>query len=154
MIIYIGADHRGFALKEFVKRYLDGAGYTCIDVGNSALNESDSYVDFAKLVAQEVGEDVLNRRGILFCGSGAGMCVVANKFPGIRASIVFSSDHAISIKGEDDINVLCVGADFFEEKQVTQFIATWLQTPFAQEQRYRDRIEQIRHIEVDRGLWT
>jgi len=153
MIIYIGADHRGFDLKEAIKNHLNSSGYTVIDVGNTTKDESDNYPDFAKAVAHEVGEDTANRRGILLCGSGAGMCVAANKFPGIRASVAMSPDHAMAIKEEDDVNILCVAADFSDVDQTKKIIAIWLQTQFSAQERYRNRIERIRQIEVELGLW-
>ncbi len=153
MIIYIGADHRGFELKEQIKKYLDNSGYAVIDQGNSVKDDTDNYPEFAKAVANEVRGDTANRHGILVCGSGAGMCVAANKFAGIRASIALSPDHASAIKQEDDINILCVPADFFDLEQSKRVIALWLQTPFDDKEAHRDRLEQVRQIEVEHGLW-
>src|SRR3989344_81492 len=153
MIIYIGADHKGFNLKEQIKKYLDQSGYSVLDMGNASKDESDNYPAFAKAVVHEVQGDTANRRGILMCGSGAGMCITANKFAGIRASIAFSPDHASAIKQEDDVNVLCLAADYLEPEQAKKIIAIWMQTSFDEEQRHKDRLEQIRQMEVELGLW-
>ncbi len=153
MIIYIGADHRGFALKESIRKYLQNAGYDVMDEGNTVEDQADNFPEFAKKVAQSVSGDVADRKGILVCGSGAGMCITANKFPSIRASLVLSPDHAMAIRQEDDVNVLCLASDFTEEGEAKKIVSTWLQTFFSGEDRYRDRIEQIRQIEVELGLW-
>ncbi len=79
MLIFIGADHRGFQLKESLKKYLEDSGYEVIDVGNDHYDENDDYPDFAAKAAKAVREDPANRRGILICGSGVGVDVVANK---------------------------------------------------------------------------
>src|SRR5690606_35364422 len=114
MIIYLGADHRGFELKEVIKKYLQDSGYSLYDKGNTVKDDNDDYPPIAQAVALEVGADVAGRRGVLVCGSGAGMAVAANKFPGIRSCMALSPDHAMSIKQEDDINILCLSADFLE----------------------------------------
>jgi ribose 5-phosphate isomerase B len=153
MLIYIGADHRGFQLKESIKKHLTDSGYTVLDKGNTVHDEADNYPQFAKAVAGEIQSDPAGRRGVLVCGSGAGMCIVANKFPGIRASLTASPDQAGAVKEQDDVNVLCFASDFTDEDAAKKILAVWLQTPFSAEPRYRDRLEQIRQIEIDLGLW-
>lgn len=153
MTIYMGADHRGFDLKEQLKKHLLDSGYDVIDGGNIVEDKSDNYPQFAEAIAREVSGDTMNRKGILVCGSGAGMCIAANKFPGIRASLSFTPDHASAIKEEDDVNILCLAADFLDLETAKKITAVWLQTPFVGEDRYRDRIEDIRQIEIKSGLW-
>ncbi len=79
MVIYIGADHRGFKLKESIRDFLKNKGYEVVDMGNVRYDESDDYVDFAKEVSEKVGLNPDDSRGILVCGSGVGMDMTANK---------------------------------------------------------------------------
>lgn len=148
MIIYIGADHRGFNLKEKLKQFLVNKGYTVIDKGNSYYDEADDYPDFAALVAQEVASDPDNRRGILICGSGIGMAIVANKFSQIRAASIFNSDQAFSSRSDVNTNVLSLAADFLEEEEAKKILSVWLQTPFSGEERHKRRIRKISELEI------
>ena len=84
MIIYLGADHKGFKLKEYLKNSLKEKGYEIVDLGNDSYDENDDYPDFASAVAQRVSVDYEQSRGILSCGSGVGVDVVANKFKNVR----------------------------------------------------------------------
>ena len=92
MIIYIGADHRGFKLKETLKQFLQREGYTVNDMGNTEYLEGDDYPDFAKLVAQKVSANPADSRGIVICASGVGVDIVANKFPNVRSALGFNPD--------------------------------------------------------------
>lgn len=147
MIIYIGADHRGFNLKEKLKPFLTNKGYTVADRGNNFYDEADDYPDFAGLVAQEVAQDPDNRRGILICGSGIGVDIVANKFPRIRSALANNPDQALSSRNDVDANILCLPADFLDEEQAKKILSVWLQTPFSGEERHKRRIQKISEIE-------
>ena len=83
-MLYIGADHRGYKLKEILRVYLQELGYDFEDLGNKELNPDDDYPDFALGVAKKVAENPDENRGILICGSGVGVDIVANKIKGIR----------------------------------------------------------------------
>ncbi|MEX2033059.1 MAG: RpiB/LacA/LacB family sugar-phosphate isomerase [Candidatus Colwellbacteria bacterium] len=150
MIIYIGADHRGFKLKETLKQFLQESGYTVSDLGNTQYFEGDDYPDFAKLVAQKVSADPQNSRGILICGSGVGVDIVANKFPNIRSALGFSPDQVVEARSDDDVNVLALAADFLEEDEAKKIVSVWLQTPFDGDLRDKRRIEKIRQIDYTR----
>ncbi len=152
MIIYIGADHRGFNLKEAVKNFLRERGYQVIDVGDEVYNEQDDYPNFAVQVAKKVGSDYENSRGILICGSGVGMSIVANKFRRIRAGLIMNADHAFDARTEDDINVLVLPADFLTSDVVRKVLIAWLETPFSREPRYLRRIEEITRIEAEQAI--
>ena len=95
MAIFIGSDHRGFKIKEAIKTYLAQNGYQAIDLGNLKYEEDDDYPDFASLVAEKVSSDFINSKGIVFCASGVGVDIVANKFPNIRCVLACSSDQAV-----------------------------------------------------------
>ena len=83
-MIYLAADHRGFKVKEELKKYLRNLGYNFEDLGNKIFDPADDYTDFAERVAKKVSREQENK-GILICGSGIGMTIVANKFKKIRA---------------------------------------------------------------------
>ncbi len=152
MLIYIGADHRGFQLKEILKQFLKDQGYEVVDVGNDHYDEQDDYPDFAKLVARAVSQDFFNRRGILICGSGVGMDIVANKFRGVRSALVSNPDQAYLSRNDDDSNILSLAADFLNEETAKQILKTWLATPFFDKEHYRRRLEKIREIELKNEL--
>lgn len=147
MVIYIGADHRGFKLKEYLKQFLDGEGYEVVDLGNTVYDEKDDYPDFAAVVAKKVSLDE-NSRGILICGSGVGVDIVANKFSNVRSALAFSPDQAYDSRNDDDTNVLSLAADFLSSAAAAKIVQTWLQTPFADEERFRRRLNKISQIEL------
>lgn len=150
MLIYIGADHRGFNLKEKIKQFLADKGYTVVDEGNDHYDENDDYPDFSQAVARKVAEGPAERRGIVICGSGIGTSIVANKISGIRAAKVNNSDEAFASREDTDCNVLCLGADFLEEEEAKKILSVWLQTPFSGEERHKQRIRKIGEIEIMR----
>ena len=145
MILYLGADHRGFQLKETIKEFLKEGGYTINDMGATAYDEADDFVDFAKYVAKKVEADSMSK-GILICGSGVGMDVAANKFTNIRAALAFSSDQAMASRTDDDANILVLASDFIDEENAKKIVSIWLQTPFSGEERYKRRIEKLRDL--------
>lgn len=148
MIIFIGADHRGFKLKEELKQFISNKGYTVDDKGNDHYDEADDYPDFVGAVAQEVAQDPDNRRGILICGSGVGIDVAANKFSRIRSALANNPDQALSSRNDVDANVLCLAADFLDEEQAKKIVSVWLQTPFSREERHKRRLKKIAEIEA------
>ncbi len=147
MLIYIGADHRGFNLKEALKKFLKDQGYEVVDVGNEVYEKDDDYPDFAVLVGQVVSQDPSTRRGILICGSGVGVDVAVNKFKGIRSALVNNPDQAYLSRNDDDTNVLSLAAEFLDEETAKKILSTWLQTPFSNEENNKRRLEKIRDIE-------
>jgi ribose 5-phosphate isomerase B len=147
MTIYIGADHRGFALKEHLKGILKNEAYDVVDVGAATYDKDDDYPVFAKAVAESVDKAPERDRGILICGSGFGVDIAANKFPGIRAALPMSADHAYQARHDDDANVLCIAADFMDEAAAEQIMKIFLATPFVHEERYSRRLEEIRKTE-------
>lgn len=148
MLIYIGADHRGFKLKESLGNFLREQGYEVVDVGNNEYNESDDYPDFAKLVARAVSVEPDTRRGIVICGSGIGSSITANKFEGVRAALVNNTEQAKLSREDNDSNVLALGARFTDEKTAKEILENWLKTPFSGEERHKRRLEKINEIEI------
>lgn len=151
MIIYIGADHRGFKLKESLKNMLKESGYVVSDMGNEKYDETDDYPDFAGAVAKKISDTVLTdpngARGIVICGSGVGVDVVANKFRGVRSVLALSPDHALASRVDDDTNVLSIAADYIDERTAKQILVAWMQANFSKEDRHKRRLAKIKQVE-------
>src|SRR3989344_6520810 len=146
MLIYIGADHRGFRLKESLKQYLKNSGYEVVDVGAEKLVEGDDYQDFAALAARKVSLDPENSRGILICGSGVGMDVVANKFKNVRSALALNPDQAAASKNDDNTNVLCFASDYIEEAEAQKITSAWMSAQFSGEERFQRRLRKIEDL--------
>ena len=142
MIIYIGADHRGFALKEHIREYLAGAGRAIEDCGNTVHDKDDDYPDFAKIVAERVANEA-GAKGIVLCGSGNGVSIVANKVRGIRAAVAMTVEQARAARSDEDANIIALGADYINEEQAQDIIEAFLSTPFLGEERHMRRIGKI-----------
>lgn len=147
MVIYIGADHRGFNLKESLKNYMKESGYTAVDLGDERYDENDDYVDFSVKVAQKVSGDSFNGKGVLICGSGVGVDVVANRFPGVRSALAISTDQVLKARSDDDVNILSIAADFTDEDTAKKMLSIWLQTPFSGEERYKRRLNKLKELD-------
>jgi len=149
MTIYLGADHRGFKLKETLKQLLQEAGYKdIVDLGNTKYDKDDDYPDFGIEVAKKVSLDPKNSRGILLCGSGVGMDIIANRYPNVRSVLAMIPDQATTSRKDDDSNVLSLGADFVSENEVKKIVTVWLQTDFSGEERHRRRLQKIDSIDT------
>ncbi len=142
MTIYIGADHRGFALKEYIRDYLAGEGRAVVDCGNAALDEADDYPDFAKAVALRVADEA-GAKGIVICGSGNGVAITANKVRGIRAAVAMSAEQARAARSDEDANVIALAADHTEREEAREIVEAFLSTPFLGEERHVRRISRI-----------
>lgn len=147
MLIYLGADHRGFQLKEFLKIFLKNQGYEAFDLGNVRYDKDDDYADFAASVGKKVSGEPEASRGILLCGSGAGVDIAANKFRGVRSAIGISPDQVYHMRQHDDINVLSIAADYTSEADAQKMTAVFLETPFTPEPRHQRRLDKISQIE-------
>lgn len=147
MVIYFGGDHRGFKLKEVLKEFVKEQGYEVFDVGNVIYDEKDDYPDFAKEVAKKVSSDPEGSRGVLICGSGAGVDIVANKFQGVRSVLGVSTDQVYDARHDDSANILSFAADFTATADAQKMVQIFLQTPFSGEERHQRRLEKISQIE-------
>lgn len=146
MKIFIGSDHRGFHLKESVFAYLAKHGYEVEDVGDKVLDPNDDFPEFAQAVALRIiGSDDSDPRGILICGGGQGMAMAANRFRGIRASVIWDAFEAKETRNDNDSNILCLPARVLENDEGTWqgIIETWISTPFASAAKYKRRNAQI-----------
>ncbi len=143
MRIAIASDHAGFAYKERLRELLQAAGYEVLDFGTSS-EESTDYPDFATPAAQAVARGEAER-GILLCGSGVGMSIVANKLPGVRAANCCTVEMARLSRQHNDANVLTLGARLLPFEEVWQIVQVFLQTPF-EGGRHARRVEKIHRL--------
>ena len=146
MKIYLGADHRGFELKNKMKGWLEKWDYPHEDMGAYELDETDDYTLYAEKVATVVSH-TRGSTGILVCGSGVGVDVVANKFDGVRASIGKEVDQVKAGRNDDDMNVLVIASDFTDEEDAKDMVKVFLETGFDGVERHERRLEEIKRIE-------
>ena len=146
-MIFIGADHRGYNLKEVLKIYLKELNFEFEDFGALELNLDDDQPDVALIVAKKVAENPEENRGILICGSGVGVDMVANKIKGIRSALCFDAAQARASRNDDDTNVLSLTADFIAEEKAKKIVKVWLETPYAKLEKYERRLNKIKEIE-------
>jgi ribose 5-phosphate isomerase B len=146
MKIYLGADHRGYDLKEKIKTWLTESGHQVEDCGAHELILRDDYVDFAADVA---GKIIIEHgsRGIVICGSGAGVNITANKIKGIRCCLGFNIEQVKAARNDDNINVLALASDFvfFEDAKV--LVDTFLLTAYDPTDNHARRLEKIKNLE-------
>lgn len=142
MKLFIDADHNGFELKKALIAYFQQSQIEVEDLGAPELDPGDDYPHAAARVARGVLADD-DAHGILICGSGQGVCIAANRFKGIRASLCWDNQEARAARNDDDANILCLPARMIDEKQAISIVHTWLNTPFAAAPRFKRRIEQI-----------
>lgn len=147
MKVYLGSDHNGFHLKEKIFAYLAKRNIDTEDVGNTEPDPNDDFPQFAQVASLKViGEDDPDARAILICGGGQGMAMAANRFRGIRASVIWDSEEARMTRNDNDSNVLCLPSRVLEQQDdiVWQDILdTWLHTPFADAARYKRRNAEL-----------
>ncbi|MCS7215397.1 MAG: ribose 5-phosphate isomerase B [Thermodesulfovibrio sp.] len=144
MKIAIGSDHAGFELKELIFKIVKEAGHEVIDKGTGCSCSVD-YPDYAEAVSQMVSDGKADR-GILICGTGIGMSIVANKFKNIRAALCNDLFTAKMSRLHNDANILCMGARVIGKGLAEEIVKTWLNTPFEGERHLR-RLEKINIIE-------
>ncbi len=145
-MIYIGADHRGFKLKEYIKKRFVEDNLMYEDKGDLTYTQQDDYVDYAVAVSEAVKES-LDHKGILLCGSGAGVDMVANKIDGIRCALVQDEMRAKQAREHENANVIALPADILGEEQAYQIIKAFLATPFSGEDRHKRRLDKMVEVE-------
>jgi len=143
--LYIGADHRGYHLKNVLLRELRSMGYEITDLSDASPNPDDDYPVFASRVSRAVLESNGNSFGILLCGSGQGMAMTANRFKGIRAAVAWDKNQARLARNDDDSNVIALPADIFEKEieEAVKIIEVWVDTPFESIPRRARRIREM-----------
>jgi len=139
-MIFLVADHAGFSMKEKIKRLLDEDGITYQDLGTFSDKPVD-YPPYAKLLAKAVLHS--GGRGVMFCGSGEGMAIVANRFAGIRAAVVWSTVVTREAREDNDVNVISLPARHLTIGEAWSIVRTFLSTTFSYADRHKRRIKQI-----------
>lgn len=146
MEIGLACDHGGFELKEEVKTFLRSMGFKPVDLGT--FNEdSVDYPDYGILVAEKISKGEMER-GILICGTGIGMSIVANKFPGVRAALVNDLYSSRFSREHTDANILVIGGRIVGRELAKEIVKVWLNTPFAGG-RHKRRLEKIEALEKE-----
>jgi len=145
-MIAIGADHRGYKLKEEIKKYLEEKKIEYKDFGTDST-EIAHYPQIASIAMKSIENSECDK-GILICGSGGGMTIVANKYKGIRCEVCDSEDSAREAKSHNNINVLALPADKIDINTAVVVIRTWLGVDFANG-RYAERLKMIEEIEKE-----
>jgi ribose 5-phosphate isomerase B len=146
MKIAVASDHAGKELKSYIIDFLNLTNHEIFDYGVAADSVgSVDYPDYADIVGSEVANGRVDR-GILICGTGIGMCISANKFPGVRAAQVFDEFTARMSRAHNDANVLCLGSRTINHQRAVDFVKIWLTTEF-EEGRHRGRLNKIGTIE-------
>ena len=143
MKIIIGSDHAGYAMKEKVKAFLLDRGIAVEDVGTYS-EEAVDYTDFGKRVARKVSDGTFDR-GILICGTGLGMSMVANRFRGVRAALANDLFSGIMSRRHNDSNIIVMGGRLIGDALALQLVDTWLETPFegGRHQRRIDKMDEV-----------
>lgn len=141
--ILIASDHAGVDLKSYLIQHMKSWEWK--DLGPNTTERSD-YPDFASKVAVKIAENP-KQKGILICGSGIGMSIVANKYKGVRAALAWNPDTARLSREHNDANILCLGARFLSSSEAVAIVNAWLETDFLTEERYQKRLEKLLEIE-------
>jgi len=141
--IAVGSDHAGFELKEAIRKYLESLEITVKDFGTFSIDSVD-YPDYAFAVASAVAKGEFER-GILICGTGLGMSIVANKVKGIRAAECTTPYLAEMSRRHNDANILTMGGRILSVEEAQKIVRVWLETPF-EGGRHQRRVDKIHHL--------
>ncbi|MAG11454.1 MAG: ribose-5-phosphate isomerase [Parcubacteria group bacterium] len=151
--IYIGADHAGFTLKEKIKKWLEKEGFPVVDKGNKKMVMTDDYPDFGSRVGKAVsngnhkGTWLQQDKGLLFCGSSEGVCIVANKYRSVRAVTPTTVSETIKTREHNNSNVLCLSGWKQTPDKAKKLILAWLDSGFGGTKRHERRVNKIAKIE-------
>ncbi len=144
MKVYVGSDHGGFEWKQKIFGFLSAHKYDVEDIGAKTLDPNDDYPQFAqRAVAKVLGSTDDDPRAILICRGGQGMSIAANRFQGIRASVIWNEHEAKMTRIDNDSNVLCLPSDHIEFEEVRGIVETWLNTSFSRAPRHVRRLREI-----------
>jgi ribose 5-phosphate isomerase B len=142
MTIYIGADHRGFHLKEKLVVWLREEGHEVKDCGNSMYDPEDDFPDFSFAVADGVITDS-GSRGVVICGSGGGVSIAANKVRGIRCTTAVHVSDVKHNRQADDINVLALSADYTDFDESKGLMRAFIFVEYESQERHNRRLNKI-----------
>lgn len=149
MRIAIGADHRGYAMKETLVKTLRESGHEVVDLGCHSTASVD-YPDIAKVVGETVSRGAAER-GVLICSNGIGMSISANKVEGVRAALCYDADNARHARAHNDANVLCLGGESIPAARARELVQVFLSTSWDGEKpdgsRHAGRVAKIKALE-------
>lgn len=148
MKLGIASDHAGFSLKAKILEYLSEQGWNCQDYGTDSAVERVDYPDFARKLSESVKSGEVER-GIVICGTGVGVSIVANKVHGIRCAKCDDEYTARLSRLHNDSNVLALGSRVLGEELACSIVEVWLKTEFSSEERHKRRLNQIKKLETD-----
>ncbi len=146
MEIVVGSDHFGFALKDHLCSELAALGHTTVDLGCSSATDEVDYPDVAATLAERVAAGEFER-GILVCGTGIGMAIVANKIPGVRAACCHDTYSAERARKSNDAQVLCLGAQIIGPALARDVLVRWLESEFGGGRSTR-KVEKIKQLDA------
>jgi len=138
MQIIVGADHGGYKLKEYLKKQISGLE----DIGAYSEEKQDDYPDIAKKAAKIIQKNK-NKRAILICGTGTGMCIAANRFRGVRAVLVYDEYSAVMSRKDNDANIICLRGRKFNKTKAKKLVKLWLKQEFSGKARHKRRIRKL-----------
>ncbi len=142
--VVIGADHAGYEMKERIKKEL-ADHYEFVDLGTNS-DESVDYPEYAEKVAQQVAV-TSDAQGVLVCGSGIGVSIVANKVNGVRAALCYSKDAAASAREHNNANIVATAGRTQTQDDPVEIVKTFLETDFSNEERHARRVKQMMEVE-------
>jgi len=145
-MIYLGADHAGYKLKEKIKQYLEKHSISYADLGAQDFDENDDYVDYAVMVAKKVSKDA-NARGILVCGAGNGMAIAANKIKGVRAAVSWDAYSTQKAVEDDHANIISLPARGISRRRALKAVKTYLAAKPSNASRHVRRVKKIQQLE-------
>ncbi len=146
MNVIVASDHAGFELKERIVAELRQQGRTVVDVGTHSADPAN-WAEFGAVAAARVAADPQHAMGVLICGSGIGMSIVANRFSGVRAALCHTEEAARLARRHNDANVLALGARVLDPATALRIVAVFLETPF-EGGRHQTRLDYLRdHVE-------
>ena len=145
-VVGLAADHGGFTLKSLLTVSLKAVGYAVMDFGAYTLTPDDDYPDFVVPLARAIIRGEVWRGGAI-CGSGVGVCVAANKLPGVRAALITDSFSAHQGVEDDDMNVLCLGGQVTGEAVARELVETFLNARFGKAERFKRRLAKVAALE-------
>lgn len=146
MKICLGTDHAGFEFKEQIKEYLNKNQYEVFDCGAFKFDPNDDYPDYVSKVGENVGKET-DSYGVVFGKSGAGECMVANKYKNVRAFLAVNEENVKLAREHNDANVISIGSEIITSDLAKKLIELFLKTPFSNEERHIRRINKIKDIE-------
>jgi ribose 5-phosphate isomerase B len=149
MRVAVGADHEGYLLRREIISALQEMGHDVLDMGTDGPASVD-YPDYARLVGQAIAQGKADR-GVLICGSGAGVSVAANKIVGVRAAVVHDCFTAHQCVEHDDVNVLCLGGNVVGRWLALDLLRVFINARFSGIERHRRRLEKVNELDRARG---